>query len=289
MARTARDQHTHGWDHAFGFLNGRLRDGLTVVSRRSVLKAGLAGLAGLSLPRLLQMRAEAAAGPGSLAVPQNKAVILLWMTGGPSHIDTWDVKPDMPLEVRGPFGDIPTKLPGVHVCEYLPKQAAMLDKFTLIRSVDCRESNHEPNMVMQTANLAAEPRINSKGHLYPAIGSVVAKYRGPAHPGVPAYVVLNLKDRSHVARAGYLGQQFDPFVGQKVEQLFELPGHLTMDRLRERRKLSQQMDQLRATLDGTGQMEAVDRFGQQAFDIVAGGRAQAAFDLTREPARIVER
>ena len=273
----------HARRHAFSFLNARERDGVTVVSRRSVLKAGLTGLAGLSLPRLLRLRAEAA------STPSRKAVILLWMTGGPSHIDTWDVKPAMPLEVRGPFKDIPTKLPGVHICEYLPRQAAMLDKFTLIRSVDCRESNHEPNMVMQTANLAAEPRLNTKGHLYPAIGSVIAKVRGPAEPTVPPYVVLNLKSRSHVAGGGYLGRQFDPFVGRNMDQLFQLPGNLTMDRLRERRSLSLQMDQLRARLDATGQMEAADRFAQQAFDIVAGGRAQAAFDLTKEPARIVER
>lgn len=272
--------HSHG--HAFSFLNAREREGLTVFSRRSVLKAGLAGLAGLSFPELLRLRATT---PAS----RNKAVILLWMTGGPSHIDTWDVKPEMPSEIRGPFKDIPTKLPGVHICEYLPKQAAMLDKFTLIRSVDCRESNHEPNMVMQTANLAAEPRINPRGHLYPAIGSVVSKFSSTAPSGLPPYVVLNLKSRSHIAGGGYLGNQFDPFVAKNLEGVFQFPRALTMDRVRDRRALSQQMDTLRAELDATGQMEAIDRFGQQAFDIVAGGRAQAAFDLSKEPARIVER
>ncbi|HXJ61284.1 MAG TPA: DUF1501 domain-containing protein [Verrucomicrobiae bacterium] len=282
-----RHAHSHDRSHAFLFLNPREREGLTVFSRRSVLKAGLAGLAGLTLPGLLRLRAEAATAGNSL--PGGKAVILLWMTGGPSHIDTWDVKPQMPSEIRGPFKDIPTKLPGVHLCEYYPKQAAMLDRLTLIRSVDCRESNHEPNMVMQTANLAAEPRLNPKGHLYPAIASIVARLRGPNHPGVPPYVVLNLKSRSHVAWGGYAGKQFDPFVARDSGRLFELPGGLTMERLRDRRTLSQQMDRLRAQLDATGQMEAVDRFGQQAYDIVAGGRAQAAFDLTGEPARIRER
>ena len=250
-----------------------------------MLKAGLAGLAGLSLPLLLRLRSQAAVAPA----PSRKAVILLWMTGGPSHIDTWDVKPAMPSEVRGPFKDIRTRLPGVHICEYLPKQAAMLDRFTIIRSVDCRESNHEPNTVMQSANLAAEPRINPKGHLYPAIGSLVAKLRGPNHPAMPPYVVLNLRDKSHVAWGGYLGNRFDPFNGKNVDRLFQLPAGLTMDRLRERRTLSQQMDQLRADLDASGRMEALDRFSQQAFDVVAGGRAQAAFDLSREPKNIVER
>ena len=277
--------HQHSSRHAFAYFNPRAREGLTVFSRRSMLKASLAGLAGLSLPSLLHLRSQAAETP----VPRRKAVILLWMTGGPSHIDTWDVKPDMPSEVRGPFADIRTRLPGVHICEYLPKQAAMLNKFTIIRSVDCRESNHEPNMVMQSANLAAEPRINPKGHLYPAIGSLVAKLRGPNHPAMPPYVVLNMKDKSHVAWGGYLGNRFDPFVGQNVDRLFQLPAGLTMDRLRERRTLSQQMDRLRADLDASGRMEAHDRFSQQAFDVVAGGRAQAAFDLSREPAKTLER
>jgi len=277
--------HQHSPRHAFAHFNPRAREGLTVFSRRSMLKAGLAGLAGLSLPMLLRLRSQAA----STGAPSRKAVILLWMTGGPSHIDTWDVKPEMPSEVRGPFADIRTRLPGVHICEYLPKQAATLDKFTLIRSVDCRESNHEPNMVMQSANLAAEPRINPKGHLYPAIGSLVAKLRGPNHSAMPPYVVLNLKDKSHVAWGGYLGNRFDPFNGHNVDRLFQLPAGLTMDRLRERRTLSQQMDRLRADLDASGRMEALDRFSQQAFDVVAGGRAQTAFDLSREPAKIVER
>ena len=283
----ANVHHNHSRGHAFSFFNAREREGLRIFSRRSVLKAGLAGIAGLTLPNLLRLRAEAAA--ASAPISSSKAVILVWMTGGPSHIDTWDVKPDMPYEVRGPFKDIPTKLPGVHICEYLPLQAAMMDKFTLIRSVDCRESNHEPNMVMQTANLAAEPRLNVKGHLYPAIGSVVAKFRGANHRAMPPYVVLNLKDKSHVARGGYLGNQFDPFVASNLGQLFKLPGALTMDRVRERRTLLQQMDKVRADIDAGGHMEAVDRFAQQAFDIVAGGRAQGAFDLSKEPAKVLER
>jgi hypothetical protein len=275
--------HIHSGQHAFTFLNPRLREGVTVHSRRSMLKASLAGMAGLSLPGLLRLRAE------SVTKRSNKSVILLWMTGGPSHIDTWDVKPAMPREIRGPFKDIPTRLPGVHICEYLPKQAAMLDQFTLIRSVDCRESNHEPNMVMQTANRAAEPRTNPKGRLYPAIGSLVARLRGSNHPGMPASVVLNLKDRNHVALGGYLGQQYDPFDARNATTAFALPSGLSMERLHSRQTLAQQMDTLRRDVDATGAVEAMDRFSQQAFDIVAGGRAQEAFDLTKEPKQIVER
>jgi hypothetical protein len=279
--------HSHARRHAFTFLNGRAREGVTVFSRRSLLKASLAGWAGLNLPDLLRLRAELS--PQRPALRHSKSVILLWMTGGPSHIDMWDVKPDMPSEIRGPFKDIPTKLPGVHLCEYLPKQAALMDKFTLIRSVDCRDSNHEPDHVMQTGHRAATPRTNPQGHLYPSIGSAVARFRGPNHPGLPAHVVLNLKDKSHIAGAGWLGQAYNPFLGDNVDRLFRLPAGLTLDRLQSRRTLVQQMDQLRTDLDASGQMEATDRFAQQAFDLVAGSRAQEAFDLSRESARMRER
>jgi hypothetical protein len=128
--------HVH--PHAFTSLNAHLREGLTLESRRNFLKAGLAGLAGLALPDVLRHQANAENGRGG----RNKSVILLWMAGGPSQIDTWDPKPNRPPENRGPFGVIRTRVPGVLVCEHLPKQAAMMDRFTLLRSVDARHSNH---------------------------------------------------------------------------------------------------------------------------------------------------
>lgn len=129
--------HLH--DHGFSFLRPRDREGLTVSTRRNFVKAGLAGLAGLSLPELLRRQAEASSAGNPSR--KGKSVILLWMAGGPSHIDTWDPKPDRPLENRGPFGIARTKVPGILVCEHLPKQAAMMDRFTLVRSVDPRGSN----------------------------------------------------------------------------------------------------------------------------------------------------
>src|SRR5436190_7520557 len=187
----APDEAGHQHQHAFGHLNALDREGLTLVSRRNMMKASLAGLAGLTLPDLLRARQSGKALP-------RKSVILLWMAGGPSHIDTWDPKPDRPEMNRGPFGTIATKLPGVRICEHLPKQAAMLDKFTLIRSVDARGSNHEPNRVFQTGNRAAGPRENPVGHMYPAIGSVVGKIHGANQPGMPPYVAF-MKSRSHIA------------------------------------------------------------------------------------------
>lgn len=273
--------------HAFGFLNAREHEGLRVVSRRSTLKAGLAGLAGLSLPGLLARRAEAAKAGKTMS--SRKSVILLWMTGGPSHIDTWDVKPLAPPEIRGPFGVIQTKLPGVQLCEYLPKQAAMLDQMTIIRSVDCRFSNHEPNMVMQTANLENEPRINPESAHYPSIASMVAKHHGANHPGVPAYVVLNLQSRSHVAYAGDLGKQYEPFMASNTQRLFSLPAGLTHERILERRQLLAQFDKLQEGLDQAGSMAALDHFGRQAVDLVAGSKAREAFDMSLEPAAVRER
>ena len=215
-----------GHDHAnaFGDFNGTLRDGVALTDRRGMIKAGMAGMAGLSLPGLLQAR-EAARKSGRPMGGQ-KSVILLWMCGGPSHIDTLDPKPHLPENRRGPFSTIPTTLPGVHVCEHLPKYAKLTDKLTLIRSVDARGSNHQPNQVMQTGNRAAAPRANREGKLYPAISSVVGQRYGANRPGLPASVHLNLRDRTHYAWGGWLGKQHDPFVGDHPGKLFDLPGDI---------------------------------------------------------------
>jgi hypothetical protein len=294
----------HHHPHAFGQLNAQAREGLVVASRRNFIKASLAGLAGLSLPGLLKARDEAAAQGRRMS--NGKSVILLWMAGGPSHIDTWDPKPNRPLENRGPFATIPTRLPGVRICEYLPRQAAMLDRFTLIRSVDATHSNHEPNMVFQTGNTEAAPRVNRSGHLYPAIGSIIARYRGANYPGMPAYAAF-MRSRSHLAWGGYLGRAYDPFianqatalpiytlVGEDTGQvsaasLFRMPQGLDFERIGERRTLLQSFDQLRSDLDTSGAMAAMDRHGQQAIEMLVGRRAQEAFDLNHEPAAVRER
>ena len=290
-------RRTHAHQHAFGSFNALKREGLTLLSRRNMLKAGLAGMAGLSVPGLLQHRAEAARNGGSS--PSGKSVILLWMAGGPSHIDTWDPKPDRPYINRGPFSTIPTKLPGVRICEHLPKQAAMLDRFTIIRSVDARFSNHEPNTVFQTANLEAEPRLNPIAEKYPAIGSIVAKMHGPNEPSMPPYVAF-MRARSHLAFGGYLGKQYDPFLASEAvdfpvyddvgndtgrrsgANLFRLPGAISQERIESRRALATEFDRLRSDLDQTGSMEALDAYSQKAVEMVVGRRAQDAFDLSRE-------
>jgi hypothetical protein len=294
----------HQHDHAFQSLNARRREGLVCFSRRNFLKASLAGIAGLSVPRLLQSHAQAAAAGETRRT--GKSVILLWMAGGPSHIDMWDMKPDRPLNNRGPFSPIATRVPGVQICEYLPKQAALMDKITIIRSMDATHSNHEPNMVMQTANADAEPRLSRIAHLYPAIGSIVAKHHGPNHPAMPAYAAF-MRSRSHLAFAGYLGRQYDPFMAQQAAtlpiydlvgndtgtvssaSLFQMPEGVSFERIQERRTLMEGFDTIRSEIDANGSMSAMDRYGQQAVDMIVGRRAQSAFDLSREPQRMRDR
>lgn len=291
----------HPHPHAFTDLLPHTREGLILSSRRNFLKAGVGGLAGLTLPDLLRHQSEAArAGRDS---GKGKSVLLLWMTGGPSHIDTWDPKPSRPPENRGPFGVIQTRLPGCLVCEHLPRQAAMMDRFTLVRSVDARHSNHEPNAVFQTGNREAAPRVNPRGLSIPAIGSIVGKYRGANHPHMPPYAAF-MRSRSHLAFAGVLGKRHDPFVvntaarlpiydlvGQdtgKVSepQLFRLPVDLPHRRIGDRQTLARQLDRLRRDVDASGSMDALDRYNQQAVDLLLGRRLQEALDLSREPAQV---
>lgn len=265
--------------HAFEWFQPRVREGLVCSDRRGVLKAGLAGWAGITLPGLLQHREQQAlAGENPY---RDRSVILLWLTGGPSHVDMWDMKPEAPKDIRGPFQPIGTALPGVVLCEHLPKQAGMLQDFTLIRSVDARESNHEPNMVMQTGNREAEPRLNPLGHMYPSIASIVAKFRGPERPGIPAYVAT-MKDRSHLAWGGWLGKEYDPFIANDTKKIFQLPKGLELSRVHDRRTLLADFDRIRKDIDRTGLMQATDRFGQQAVELVSGDAARKAFDLSLE-------
>lgn len=303
MARYCGTQHEA---HAFQSLGGTSREGLCIRSRRNLMKASLAGLAGITLPDLLMHRAQASETRRSESAPDRKAVILLWMTGGPSHIDTWDMKPDRPWINRGPFAPIRTAIPGEVICEHLPKQAAMLDKFTIIRSVDCRHSNHEPNQVMQTGHREAAPRINRKGHLYPSMGSMVAKHRGANAEGLPPYVAFQ-KSRSHIGYAGYLGQQFDPFMGNDAAKLpvydqvgndlgrtsdaslFQFARDLSFERIQSRQHLLHDFDRLQRQLDRSGVMEAMDYYQQRAVETIMGGHVQRAFDVAQEPEKIRDR
>lgn len=266
----------------------------------------MAGIGGFGLPNLL---AGATPNGGNGKRASGKAVILLWMAGGPSQIDTLDPKPDRPPENRGPFAVARTRLPGVLFCEHLPKLASMADRFSVLRSVDCRHSNHEPNTVMQTANHKAEARTNPETEKYPAIGALVSKFHGPNHPAMPGYAAF-MRSRSHLAFGGYAGKDHDPFLANEAARLpiydlvgkdsgkmsvparFGLPREVPVQRMGERRSLLERFDQVRAEAERNaelGNSPLLTETGQKAMNLLLGGRVREALDMEREPASIRER
>jgi hypothetical protein len=255
-------------------------DLIRVGSRRWFLQTGMAGMAGLSLPALLAARARAA---GSSQAPRDrKAVILFWLSGGPSQIDMWDPKPAAPVEIRSPFAVLPTRLPGIQFTEHLPLQASIADKLTIIRSVDCSASNHTP-ITMQAGNpLARRTDDGRDGAGYPSMGSITARFRGPNDPDLPAFVGLAPSWAADVYGAGQLGSRFEPVKGLELSGKFALPSGVVSDRLADRSNLRRQFDRLRQELDRGTTMEQFDRYSQQAVDMVLSGNVQAAFNLDAE-------
>jgi len=270
----------HAAEHVVGTYGFPLRqpggDLIRVESRRWFLQTGLAGLAGVSVPSLLRHHAHAA---GEGRAKRKTSVILFWLSGGPSHLDMWDPKPDAPREVRGPFESIPTKVPGVRISEHLPLQAGIMDKLTILRAVDASASGHTPITFQAGTPLATR---DNEGAGYPSMGSVAAKFRGPNHPGMPAFVGLADTWRSDVYGAGHLGGAHEPVNGKEVAGRFSLPQGVNVPRLHDRRELLGQLDRLRRDLEASDEVGRMDRFAHQAFDMVLSGRAARAFDLGEE-------
>ena len=287
MTRPEPERHPNG--HADGALAwAPARSELVQVgsqSRRWFLQAGLSGLAGLSTAELLRLQANAAA-PASRPGGGEKSVILFWLSGGPSHLDMWDPKPDAAEPIRGPFGTIPTKIPGVRFSEHLPRQAAILDKLTVVRSVDCSASNHTP-ITMQAGNpLARRTDDGRDGGGYPSMGSIAARFRGPIDPALPAYVALADSMKADVWGAGAMGGAFEPVQGQALAGQFALPKGVTIDRLADREGLRRRFDALRTSIDASKSMDQLDRYSRLAVEMVTSGKALRAFDLEREDPRL---
>ncbi|MEZ6054271.1 MAG: DUF1501 domain-containing protein [Planctomycetaceae bacterium] len=254
-------------------------DLIRIGSRRWFLQTGLAALGGLTLPQLLHARELAAA---SNANGGRKAVILFWLSGGPSQLDMWDPKPGAPVEVRGPFAPISTALSGVQFSEHLPLQASIADKLSIIRSVDCTASNHTP-ITLQAGNpLARRTNDGRDGAGYPSMGSIAAKFRGANDPELPAFVGLADSWAADVYGAGQMGSQYEPVKGLELAGKFNLPEGVEVPRLGDRNDLRQQLDGLRRGLDQHQTLDKVDRYTQQAYDMVLSGRVQQAFNLDDE-------
>jgi len=259
---------------------------ISVGRRRWILRAGLAGIAGLSLPQLAQAR-EASGQNGNSQ--RATSVIQIWLSGGPSQIDMWDMKPEMPPEIRGPFKPVSTSVPGIQICEHMPLQAALMEKFAIIRSMDASASNHTP-ITFQAANPKAQrTEIGRQGGGYPSMGSVAAKFRGSNQAGMPPFVALANSLVADVYGAGDLGQQYAPLDGMRVDGKFSLPKGVEVPRLQDRDQLRRELDLFRRSADSSVEFQRQDRYTQEAFDLVLGGAAQKAFDLTSEPDSVRDR
>jgi hypothetical protein len=243
------------------------------VSRRDFLKVGALGVGGLTLADLLRVRAQASPRPSS----PGKAVIMVYLNGGPSHMDMYDLKPAAPVEYRGEFQPVRTNVPGMDICELMPLQARIADKFAIIRNMRFQQQGH-------TSPELYTGFLNSNR---PSIGSVVSKLRRDTGiiDAMPPYVALG--DANHVGSPGFLGKAHEPYVpGGRPGNLGLTPG-ITLDRLADRRVLLQSFDGVRRDLDtARGELSAMDAFTEQALEIITSNRARDAFDVSLEPEQV---
>jgi hypothetical protein len=257
------------------------------ISRRTFLKVGSLSLGGLTLPALLRLRAAE-----KIPSLPRRSVILIWQAGGPSHIDTYDLKPSAPAEFRGEFKPIPTNVPGIQISEHLPQQARIMDKLAIVRSAYHTNAGH--GMGSQWMLTGYQPTLEVNDNIYPSCGSVVAKMRGANEPALPAYV--NLPRVLSFGKAAYLGASYNPFApesdpnseGFQVRNL-KLPGRVDAARLGRRRELLQELDRIRRDLDTRGDMLGLDTFYREAMEMVTNTKAQRAFDIHQEPPALRDR
>ena len=247
------------------------------VSRRGFLKIGAFG-AGLTLAEMLRLRALA----GEKAATPNKAAIMIYLPGGPSHLDTYDLKPEAPKEFRGEFKPIATNVPGIQICEHLPLQAKMFDKLAVIRSIVSVEE-HSDSLVMTGYSESV-----NRTAAHPSFGSVVSKLRGSGQHGVPPYV--SLRGMTRGTEPGYLGIAHRPFTSQGpgVQDL-KLSSGVDEERFGKRKALLEGFDDVRRDLDASGTMAGLDSYTARAFDIVLSGAVRKALDLSKEDAKVRER
>nr|AUN35868.1 hypothetical protein [uncultured bacterium] len=254
-----------------------LCDGLT---RRRFLEAGGLSLCGLSLPQLL--RAEANAPKPA----RHKSVIMIFMPGGPSHIDMYDLKPDAPKEVRGEFQPIATRVPGIQICEHLPRIAQSIEKMAIVRSIVGGPDDHACHMC-----LTGYPRLGPKpGGGRPSIGPIVSRLLGSTTKSVPPAV--DLADKMihppyNDPGPGFLGVGHATFRPDKQSTSDLVLNGVTADRLSDRQTLLASFDQLKQDADASGMLTGVDVFHQRAFELITSARMRDALDVSREDPRVL--
>ena len=259
-------------------------------SRRGFLKAGVLGTAGLGLADVLRSDARAA---GSPTATRPNAVILLWMRGGPSHIDMWDPKPDAPAEIRGEFGTKPSAVPGIMLTDMLPQTGKIMKKWSIVRSLHHHDAGHSTGDQICFTGYNTGPAPDENVH--PSLGSIVSKQLGDQNPRLPAYVMVPRMLPG--AGSAYLGVAHKPFETQadpannapfKLPN-FSPPADVSVERVGDRKRLLREFDTLRRDLDTTGQFAAQDRFQERAWDILTSTAARDAFDLDKEPKALREK
>ena len=251
------------------------------VSRRNFIRIGALGLGGLALPQILQ--AEAASGIRR----SHKAVIMIYLPGGPPHQDTFDLKLDAPLEIRGEFRPIPTNVAGLQICEHLPRIAKVCDKLAVIRSIADAVDDHSDFMCM-----TGRRKQNPPPGGWPTFGAIVSKVLGSVDAGTPSFVGLEprMQHRPYnAANPGFLGAAHNAFRPEAEGRSDMVLNGVTVDRLADRRALLASFDRFRREVDSSGLMEGVDAFRQQAFGMLTSSRLLEALDVSKENSKLRER
>jgi hypothetical protein len=241
-------------------------------SRRAFLRVGTLGLGGLTLADLLRLEAKAAPGPSG------KSIIMIYLPGGPSHIDLYDMKPEAPVEIRGEFNPTRTTVPGMDICELLPLQARIADKFTILRGLHTNGSHEGHELTTGYASRAHRP----------AFGSVVSRLRPQGLRGLPPYV--SLVEESNLPYGQdptYLGPAHRPFSlrGPGMANLTLVRG-MTPEQLEDRTALLRHFDVMRRDLDTRRELVGMDAFTERALEMITSPRARAAFNLAEEPSAV---
>jgi hypothetical protein len=249
-------------------------------TRRGFLQIGGLALGGLAISDVL--RAEAASGRRS-----NKSVIMIFLPGGPPHQDMFDLKPDAPSEVRGEFNPIKTNVPGIEICEHMPRLAGMMERLVPIRTVVGATGDHYSFQCMTGRSHRRQPQGG-----WPELGSVVAKVQGTTTPAMPPYVGLSPKMQHtpyNSGKPGFLGPAYAPFQpnGEGKDDLV-LQG-VTLERLGDRQALVRAFDNFRRKADSSGMMDGMDAFQRQAFGVLTSSRLAEALNLEAEPRALRDR